>query len=166
MSNYKITPKMDDYFYMQQAIEQAKKALTIEEVPIGCVIVHEGEIIAVGYNRRNTDKNVLAHAEIEAINQACNRLGDWRLEGCTLYVTLEPCAMCAGAILQARMDKLVYGASNPKGGSISSVTAVLANPHYNHVVEIVSGVLEDPCAQLMSGFFTHLRQKKKENPLK
>ena len=117
----------DDEKYMKEAIKQAKKAYKIDEVPIGCVIVYEGKIIARGYNRRNTDKTTLAHAEISAIKKAARVLGDWRLEGCTIYVTLEPCQMCAGAIVQARADRVVIGCMNPKAGCAGSVIKSFAN---------------------------------------
>ena len=152
---------MDYNCYMKFAIKEAEKAKNLIEVPIGCVIVYENQVIASGYNQRNTKKNSLAHAEIEAIDIACKYIGDWRLEGCTMYVTLEPCAMCAGAILQARMDKLVYGASNKKGGSINSIVNILDNNQYNHKVEIISGILEEECSRMMTDFFVDLRKNKK-----
>ena len=147
--------------YMKAAIRQAKKAYDLLEVPIGCVIVHEGKIIGRGYNRRNTDKNTLAHAEITAINRASKKLGDWRLEGCTLYVTLEPCQMCAGAIVQSRMKKVVIGSMNPKAGCAGSVLNLLQMAQFNHQVEIERGVLEEECSTMLSGFFRELRDKKK-----
>lgn len=147
--------------YMKAAIQQAKKAYAIEEVPIGCVIVHDGKIIARGYNRRNTDKLTLAHAELSAIKKASKKLGDWRLEGCTMYVTLEPCQMCAGAIVQARMDKVVIGCMNAKAGSAGSVINLLNMKAFNHQVEIEIGVLKEECSFLLSNFFKELREKKK-----
>ena len=147
--------------YMKEAIRQAKKAYALGEVPIGCVIVYEGKIIGRGYNRRNTDKNTLAHAEITAINKASKKIGDWRLEGCCLYVTLEPCQMCAGAIVQSRMQKVVIAAMNPKAGCAGSVLNLLQMAQFNHQVEIEQGLLEAECAELLSSFFKELREKKK-----
>ncbi len=148
--------------YMKAAIKEAKKAYALNETPIGCVIVYEDRIIARGYNRRNTDKLTLAHAEINAIKKASKKLGDWRLEGCTMYVTLEPCQMCAGAIVQARMDKVVIGCMNPKAGSAGSVINLLDIKAFNHQVETVSGVLEKECSELMKTFFRELREVKKK----
>ncbi|TGY96264.1 nucleoside deaminase [Petralouisia muris] len=149
--------------FMKAAIREAKKAEKIQEVPIGCVIVSEGKIIARGYNRRNIDKNTLAHAELSAIKKASKKLGDWRLEGCTMYVTLEPCQMCAGAIVQARMDKVVIGSRNPKAGCAGSVLNVLQIPAFNHQVELESGVLEEECSTMLSEFFKNLREQKKKS---
>ena len=148
--------------YMKQAITQAKKAAAIGDVPIGCVIVYEGKVIARGYNRRNKDKTTLAHAELLAIKKASRVLGDWRLEGCTMYVTLEPCQMCAGAIVQARIPKVVAGAMNPKAGCAGSVLDLLHVERFNHQVEFVSGILEEECQNLLSGFFKELRRRRKE----
>ena len=148
--------------YMKEAIRQAKKAAALKEVPIGCVIVYDGKIIARGYNRRTVDKNVLAHAEIIAMRKACRILGDWRLEGCTMYVTLEPCPMCAGAIVQARIPKVVIGAMNPKAGCAGSVLNILQVERFNHQTEIEHGILEEECSQMLSDFFRELRRKKKE----
>ena len=145
--------------YMKQALKQAKKAYDIDEVPIGCVIVQDGKIIARGYNRRNTDKSVLAHAEIAAISKACKKTGDWRLEDCTLYVTLEPCQMCAGAIVQARIPKVVIGAMNPKAGCAGSVLDLLHVPKFNHQVETYSGILGEECSTMLSEYFRRLRKK-------
>ena len=148
--------------YMKEALRQAKKAYDLGEVPIGCVIVYEGKIIGRGYNRRNTDKNTLAHAEITAINKASKKMGDWRLEGCTLYVTLEPCQMCAGAIIQARIDEVVMGSMNPKAGCGGSILNILEMPEFNHQVEIEKGVLQEECSAMLSGFFRELRGKKRQ----
>ncbi len=148
--------------FMKAAIREAKKAEKIQEVPIGCVIVSEGKIIARGYNRRNIDKNTLAHAELSAIKKASKKLGDWRLEGCTMYVTLEPCQMCAGAIVQARMDKVVIGSMNPKAGCAGSVLNLLQIPAFNHQVELETGVLEEECSSMLSSFFKNLREQKKK----
>ena len=147
--------------YMRAAIRQAKKAYGLGEVPIGCVIVYEGKIIGRGYNRRNTDKNTLAHAEITTINKASKKVGDWRLEGCTLYVTLEPCQMCAGAIVQARIDEVVMGSMNPKAGCGGSVLNLLEMPEFNHQVRVTRGVLEEECSLLLTQFFKELRVRNK-----
>ncbi|BDZ84268.1 tRNA-specific adenosine deaminase [Claveliimonas bilis] len=154
--------KDTDEKYMKEALKQAKKAYALEETPIGCVIVREGKIISRGYNRRNTDKNPLAHAEITAIRKASKKLGDWRLEGCTLYVTLEPCQMCAGAIIQSRMDRVVIGCMNPKAGCAGSVLNLLQVDRFNHQADVTRGVLEEKCSELMKSFFRELREKKKK----
>ncbi|MCR1840421.1 tRNA adenosine(34) deaminase TadA [Murimonas intestini] len=151
----------DDEKYMKEAIRQAKKAAALDEVPIGCVIVHEGQIIARGYNRRNTDKNTLSHAELLAIRKASKKLGDWRLEGCTLYVTLEPCQMCAGAIIQARVDRVVIGSMNPKAGCAGSVLNILEMDGFNHKAEVERGILQEECSRMLSEFFRELRERKK-----
>lgn len=148
--------------YMKEAIRQAKKAAALCEVPIGCVIVKDGKIIARGYNRRNTDKNTLSHAELNAIKKASRVTGDWRLEGCTMYVTLEPCQMCAGALVQSRMDEVVIGCMNPKAGCAGSVINLLDMDGFNHRVKITRGVLEEECSAMLSEFFKELRNMKKE----
>ena len=150
----------NDVFFMKEALKQAKKAGKIGEVPIGCVIVQDGQIIARGYNRRNTDKTTLAHAELAAIKKASKAVGDWRLEDCTLYVTLEPCQMCAGAIVQARMKRVVAGAMNPKAGCAGSVLNLLQVERFNHQVEFEHGVLEEECSKVLQEFFKELRKKK------
>lgn len=150
-----------DEKYMKAAITQAKRAYLREETPIGCVIVFEDKIIARGYNKRNWKKNTLAHAEILAINKASRVLGDWRLEGCTMYVTLEPCPMCAGAIVQARIPRVVIGSMNPKAGCAGSVMNLLQVSGFNHQVELTTGVLGEECSQLMTSFFRELRERKK-----
>ena len=147
--------------YMREALKQAKKAYDLGEVPIGCVIVHEGKIIGRGYNRRNTDKNTLAHAEITAINKASKRIGDWRLEDCTMYVTLEPCQMCAGAIVQARIPQVVMGCMNPKAGCAGSILNILEMPQFNHQAEVTRGVLEQECSDMLKLFFSQLRERNK-----
>lgn len=149
--------------YMKEALKQAKKAEALEEVPIGCVIVYEEKVIARAYNRRNTDKNTLAHAEITAIKKASKKLGDWRLEGCSLYVTLEPCQMCAGAIVQARISEVVMGAMNPKAGCGGSILNLLQMEEFNHQVKVTRGVLAEECSSMLSDFFKRLREKKKES---
>lgn len=151
-----------DEKYMRAALLQAKKASAIGEVPIGCVIVYEDKIIARGYNRRTIDQNVLSHAEINAIKKACKYMGDWRLEGCTMYVTLEPCPMCAGAIVQARIPRVVIGCMNPKAGCAGSILDMLHEERFNHQVETEIGILEEECAQTMKRFFRELREKKKQ----
>ena len=151
----------DDIRYMKEAVRQAKKAYALGETPIGCVIVHEGKIIGRGYNRRNTDKSPLAHAEISAIKKAAKKLGDWRIEECTLYVTLEPCQMCAGAIVQARIPRVVIGCMNPKAGCAGSIVNLLQMERFNHQADVKRGVLEEECSQMMKAFFKELREKKK-----
>lgn len=151
--------------YMKEAIRQAKKAAALGDVPIGCVIEYEGKIIGRGYNRRNADKTVLAHAEILAMRKACKKMGDWRLEGCTMYVTLEPCPMCAGAIVQARIPRVVIGSMNPKAGCAGSVLDMLHEPGFNHQAETEVGVLGEECSQMLTAFFKELRQKKNEEKL-
>ena len=128
------------------------KAYEIDEVPIGCIIVYNNEIISYGYNQRNSKKNSLKHAEIIAINNACNVIGDWRLENCTLFVTVEPCPMCAGAILQSRIDTVVFGAKNKKAGCCGSILNLLDNDKFNHKVKIIDGMLLDECSNLMKKF--------------
>ena len=154
-----------DEKYMKAALREAKKAYKLDEVPIGCVIVQNDKIIARGYNRRNTDKNTLAHAEITAIKKASKKTGDWRLEDCTMYVTLEPCQMCAGAIVQSRLGKVVIGSMNPKAGCAGSVINLLQMKQFNHQVEMETGVLEEECSAMLSGFFQELREKKKQAKL-
>ncbi|QNM10479.1 nucleoside deaminase [Wansuia hejianensis] len=146
---------------MREAIRQAKKAEALMEVPIGCVIVCQDKIIARGYNRRNTDKNTLSHAELNAIRKASKKLGDWRLEGCTMYVTLEPCQMCAGALVQSRIDEVVIGCRNAKAGCAGSVINLLNMEEFNHQVKITEGVLEEECSTMLSDFFRRLREIKK-----
>ena len=149
--------------FMKAALKEAQKAYLLEEVPIGCVIVQENKIIARGYNRRNTDKNTLSHAELAAIKKASRKTGDWRLEDCTMYITLEPCQMCAGAIVQSRMKEVVIGAMNPKAGCAGSVLNLLQIPQFNHQVEIEYGMLEEECSEMLSRFFRELREKKKQH---
>lgn len=161
MENTQVVFDKDDYRYMKQAITQAKKAYKLNEVPIGCVIVYEGKVIGRGYNRRNTDKTSLGHAEITAIKKASRYMNDWRLENCTLYVTLEPCQMCAGAIVQARADRVVIGCMNPKAGCAGSVINLLQMKQFNHQTELAKGICEEECSTILSEFFKKLRQKKK-----
>jgi len=151
----------EDEKYMKEALKEAKKAYKLGEVPIGCVIVYEGKIIGRGYNRRNTDKTTLAHAEISAIKKASKIVGDWRLEGCTLYVTLEPCQMCSGAIIQARIDRVVMGSMNPKAGCGGSLLNILENDSFNHQAEVTRGVLQDECSEILVKFFKELRVRNK-----
>ncbi len=151
----------EDERYMKEAIRQAKKAEAIDDVPIGCVIVCDGKIIARGYNKRNKEKSVLAHAELAAMKKACKKVGDWRLEGCTMYITLEPCQMCAGAIVQARVDRVVIGSMNKKAGCAGSVLTLLSMEEFNHQVDITTGVLEEECSTMLSAFFRKLRERTK-----
>jgi tRNA(adenine34) deaminase len=148
----------DDGKFMRAAVKEAEKARAIGEVPIGCVIVREGKIFARGYNRRITDHSTLAHAELIAIRKACRKAGDWRLEDCTLYVTLEPCPMCAGAIVQARIPRVVFGCRNGKAGCAGSVLDLLHVPGFNHQAEVTEGILGDECSRMMSDFFRALRK--------
>ena len=150
-----------DEKYMKEAIKQAKKAYALGEVPIGCVIVYEDKIIGRGYNRRTIDKNTIAHAEMMAIKKASKKMDDWRLEDCTMYVTLEPCQMCSGAIVQSRMKKVVVGCMNPKAGCAGSILNLLQMEEFNHQVELEIGVLEEECSALMKTFFKELREKRK-----
>lgn len=143
---------------MREALSLAERAASEGEVPVGAVIVYNGEIIASGYNRRESDKNALAHAEIIAIDAACKARGGWRLSGCTLYVTLEPCLMCAGAIVNARIDRVVYALPDPKSGAFGSVTDVSELP-VNHHPEVTNGVLAEPCKEVLQSFFKKLRKK-------
>ena len=151
----------DDVKYMKEAIKQAKKAWKLTEVPIGCVIVYNDKIIGRGYNRRNTDKTTLGHAEITAIKRASKIMGDWRLEDCTLYVTLEPCQMCAGAIVQARIPRVVIGSMNPKAGCAGSILNLLDMQQFNHRCEVVRGVMQQECSDMLTTFFKDLREIKK-----
>lgn len=150
-----------DEKYMKEALRQAKKAAALGEVPIGCVIVYEDKIIGRGYNRRNTDKSTLSHAEITAIRKASRVIGDWRLEDCTLYVTLEPCQMCSGAIIQARIERVVMGCRNPKAGCGGSVLNILQEPAFNHQAQITEGILEEECSKMLTDFFKELRIRNK-----
>ena len=154
---------MDDVFYMKQALRRAKTAYKDWETPVGAVIIKDGVIISSGRNYRENKKNALMHAEIIAINRACKRLGSWRLVGCELYVTLEPCAMCAGAIINSRIKRVVFGAYDAKAGSFGSLINLAEYP-YNHKPEIVGGVMADECSALLSEFFKELRIKKKTQP--
>lgn len=151
-----------DIKYMREAINEASKAIESGEVPIGCVIVYKDEIIGRGHNLRNSKKNPLCHAEISAINEAAGFMGDWRLEECTLYVTVEPCPMCAGAIVQARIPRVVFGTPNVKAGCAGSILNILNEPKFNHQVDVTCGVLREECAAPMSEFFKRFRKKNKE----
>ena len=163
MRRRKMTPEEK---YMREAIRQAKKAAALGEVPIGCVIEHQGKIIGRGYNRRTTDHSTLAHAEIIAIKKACRSMGDWRLEDCTMYVTLEPCPMCAGAIVQARIPKVVMACMNPKAGCAGSVVDLLHQDGFNHQVETEVGLMGEECSQMLKDFFKELRKRRKAENLK
>ncbi|MBC3537560.1 tRNA adenosine(34) deaminase TadA [Megasphaera hominis] len=151
-----------DEFYMGKALEEARTAYVVGEIPIGAVIIYEKKAIARAYNLRESLPCATAHAELLAIEKACRALGRWRLTGCTLYVTVEPCPMCAGAIINSRLDRVVYGCDDPKAGAARSLFHLLDNPALNHQVEITAGVREDECAQLMKDFFRARRQKAKE----
>ena len=153
---------MTEEKYMKEAVRQAKKAAALGEVPIGCVIEYEGKIIGRGYNRRMTDRSSLAHAEIAAIKKACRRMGDWRLEGCTMYVTLEPCPMCAGAIVQARIPKVVIACMNPKAGCAGSVVDLFHQEGFNHRVETEVGMMGEECSEMLKTFFRELRKRRKK----
>ncbi|MBQ7266004.1 MAG: tRNA adenosine(34) deaminase TadA [Firmicutes bacterium] len=155
-----ITENADEY-YMGIALEYAKKAFENNEVPIGCIIVQNGNIIGTGFNDRKTKGTVFGHAEMVAIKQACDYLGDWRLEECTAYVTIEPCPMCAGALLQARIPRLVFGARNPKSGCVGSLYNLLSDPRFNHVAQITEGILEKECGEIMTEFFKNFREREK-----
>ncbi|WDV45936.1 tRNA adenosine(34) deaminase TadA [Clostridiaceae bacterium M8S5] len=151
---------MDEY-YMKKAIEEAKKAYIKEEVPIGAIIVKDNQIISTGYNLRETSKDATTHAEIMAIKEACKILGGWRLSGCTMYVTIEPCPMCAGAIVNARIDRLVIGAMDLKAGACGSIYNIVEDYRLNHRVEVKTGVLKEECSRVIKQFFSDLRNKKK-----
>ncbi len=152
-----LNNKNDSYF-MRMALDQANQAFTIGEVPIGAVMVQQGEVIATGFNRREVDQDPTAHAEMIAIREASSKLGSWRLNDTTLYITLEPCAMCAGAMLQARVSRLVLGAADPKAGACGSICDLLAEPRFNHQVVVQTGVLADECGSILQKFFQQLRQ--------
>ena len=157
-SQNKDMAEKNEEYYMKEALKEAKKARKIGEVPIGCVIVYQGEIIGRGYNRRMTDKTALAHAELSAIKKACRKIGDWRLDDTEMYVTLEPCQMCAGAIVQSRIRKVVIGAMNPKAGCAGSILDLLHMKEFNHQCDVVTKVLEEECAALLKDFFKDLRK--------
>ena len=154
--------QLNDEYYMKKAIEEANKARALQEVPIGAVIVKDGEIISTAYNLRETTQNAVKHAELIAIEKACQKLGTWRLEGAQLYVTLEPCPMCSGAIILSRIDRVVYGAADPKAGCAGTLMNLLNDDRFNHQCEVESGVLEQECGGMLSDFFRELRIRKKE----
>lgn len=151
--------------YMKEALKQARKAYGIGEVPIGCVIVYQDKIIGRGYNKRNTKKTTLAHAELIAIEKASKTMGDWRLENCTMYITLEPCQMCSGAIVQARIKQVVVGTMNPKAGCAGSILNLLQMEEFNHQTELITGILEKECTQILQEFFKELRIRNKMEKL-
>lgn len=151
-----------DIYYMALAIGEAKKAEQRGEVPIGAIIVHNNEVIARAYNLRESTQDATTHAELSAIQEACKVLGSWRLEDTTLYVTLEPCPMCAGAILQSRIPRVVYGARDPKGGCVHSLYELLNDARFNHEADVTEGVLGEECGQLLTNFFSAIRKRKKE----
>ena len=152
----------EDERFMKKALHHAKRAAAIGEIPIGCVIVRDGKVIARGFNQRRSRKTTLAHAEMIAIDRASRKLGDWRLEGCTMYVTLEPCQMCSGALVQSRIDRVVIGTMNPKAGCAGSILNILQMPAFNHQVEITGGVLQEECSAVLQDFFRDLRIRVKE----
>ena len=152
-------PENERELFMREALSEAAEAYALNEVPVGCVIVCDGKIIGRGHNRRITDGNVLSHAELTALGKACESTGDWRLDGCDIYVTVEPCPMCAGAIIQARIKRLFFGAANPKAGCAGSVMNILQDPGFNHRTEIISGILETECSGLMTGYFREFRSR-------
>ncbi len=152
----------EDERFMKKALHQAKRAAAIGEIPIGCVIVRDGKVVARGFNERLHKKSTLAHAEISAIDRASKKLGDWRLEGCTMYVTLEPCQMCSGALVQSRIDRVVIGTMNPKAGCAGSILNLLQMPEFNHQVEITAGVLQEECSRVLQDFFKDLRVRVRE----
>ncbi len=155
----------EDERFMKKALHQARRAAAIGEIPIGCVIVRDGEVIARGFNQRRSRKTTLAHAEMIAIDRASRKLGDWRLEGCTMYVTLEPCQMCSGALVQSRIDRVVIGTMNPKAGCAGSILNLLQMPEFNHRVEITGGVLQEECSRILQDFFRDLRVRVREEKL-
>ncbi|MER2122098.1 MAG: tRNA adenosine(34) deaminase TadA [Solibacillus sp.] len=154
-----------DHHYMHEALEEAKKAAALGEVPIGAVIVYKNEIIARAHNLRETTQNALTHAESMAIQEACSKIGSWRLEETTLYVTLEPCPMCAGAILQSRVPRVVYGARDIKAGCVDSLYRLLNDPRFNHECTVTEGVMAEECGQILTDFFKGLRERKKAEKL-
>ena len=162
MSKIRASVLTEDEKYMKEAIRQARKAEALGEVPIGCVIVYEEKIIGRGYNRRMTDHSALAHGEILAIKKACRKMGDWRLEGCRIYVTLEPCPMCSGAIVQARIPQVIIGCMNPKAGCAGSVLDLFHQDGLNHRCQVETGILQEECSEMMKSFFRRLREKGKE----
>ena len=151
-----------DQFYMELALKEAQKAADIGEVPIGAVLVKDDQVIAKAHNLREVEKRAIAHAEILAIDEACKTIGAWRLEGTSLYVTLEPCAMCAGAIVLSRVERVVYGAKDPKGGCAGTLMNLLEEDRFNHQCEVVSGIKEEACKEILSGFFKELRSRKRK----
>lgn len=154
---------MDDKAYMELALAEARKAAELGEIPIGAVLVHDGEVIASAHNLRETDRDATAHAEILVIRQACAKLNRWRLSGCTLYVTVEPCPMCSGAIVNSRIDRVVYGCPDVKAGGAESIFNIITNPNLNHCAQVTSGVCEEECAGVMRAFFQRRRQERKAN---
>lgn len=151
-----------DRIFMRMAIEEAKKAEALGEVPIGAVIVHNDKVIARAHNLRETTQNAVTHAELSAIQDACREVGSWRLEETTLYVTLEPCPMCAGAILQSRIPRVVYGARDPKGGCVDTFYRLLNDSRFNHECDVTEGVLAEECGELLTSFFRSIRERKKK----
>ncbi|MDC0714322.1 tRNA adenosine(34) deaminase TadA [Stigmatella sp. ncwal1] len=153
---------MSDEAFMQQALALAREAEALGEVPVGAVAVHQGQVIGTGFNRREIDRHPFAHAELLALDAAARSLGAWRLTGVTLYVTLEPCAMCAGAMVQGRVTRLVFGTLDPKAGAAGSLYNLVEEPRHNHRLQVTSGILADESRQLLKGFFERLREKKRD----
>jgi tRNA(adenine34) deaminase len=152
----------EDEAFMQQALALAREAEALGEVPVGAVAVHEGRVVGTGFNRREVDRNPLAHAELLALDAAAQSLGAWRLSGVTLYVTLEPCAMCAGALVQSRVTRLVFGAMDPKAGAVGSLYNLAEEPRHNHRLQVTSGILADESRLLLKSFFERLRDKRRD----
>lgn len=161
MENRKFNPDQDEYF-MNLALKEAEKALEVDEIPVGAILVCNGEIVAQTHNRREIDQDPIGHAEILAIQEGARRLGRWRLSDCTLYVTLEPCPMCAGAIVMARLGRLVYGATDHKAGAVESLFNIPGHPSLNHQVEVTAGVLEEPCREILQCFFRKKRSSQNQ----
>ena len=152
---------MDDKYYMELAIAEARKAAELGEIPIGAVLVHAGQVIAAAHNMRETWNDGTAHAEVIVIREGCKKLGRWRLSGCTLYVTVEPCPMCSGAIVNSRVDRVVYGCPDVKAGGAESIFNIITNPNLNHCAQVTSGICELECAQVMKYFFRRRREENK-----
>lgn len=156
---------MDHEYYMRLALAEARKAAELGEIPIGAVLVCDGQIVAAAHNMRESWQDGTAHAEIIVIRAACKKLGRWRLSGCTLYVTVEPCPMCSGAIVNSRVDRVVYGCPDAKAGGAESIFNIISNPNLNHCAEVIAGVCEEECAQVMKDFFKRRRQENKAQRL-
>lgn len=160
-----VVADLIDRIWMDRALEEAKAALAHDDVPVGAVIVAEGEVVAVGHNRREADADPTAHAEVLAVRAAARELGSWRLDGCTLYVTLEPCTMCAGALVLARLPRLVFGAADPKAGAVGSLYDLAREPRLNHRVDVTAGVMADECGAVLTRFFRAKRAPSRSSPV-